>query len=129
MRQKRYHVYHRIHMDLMIQLGRLPEQVARSDYQQVAEVRAEDLEEVFTLTNHRSEKPWWQHPDVTPASSNPAYRSTSVGDVIQQGRKVWIVQNVGWVQVTWAREGTSFPTVMWQRLVAFIKPGRRSSCA
>ena len=129
MRSKRYHVCHRIHLDLMIQFGHLPEQVARSDYQKVAEVRADDLEEVFTLTNHRSEEPWWQHPDVTPASPNPAYRSTSVGDVIQQGRQVWIVQNVGWGQVWWAREGTSFPAMMWQKLVAFIKPNRRSSRA
>lgn len=129
MRAKRYHVYHRMHMDLMIRFGDLPEQVAQSDYQEVAVVRAEELEEVFTLTNHRSEDPWWRHPDVTPTSSTPAYRSTSVGDVIQQGRQVWIVQNVGWGQVTWAREETSIPTVVWQKLVAFITPGRRSSRA
>ena len=121
MRQKRYHVYHRIHMDLMIQFGRLPEQVARSDYQKVAEVRAEDLEEVFTLTNHRSEKPWWQHPDVTPASSNPAYRSISVGDVFQRGRKLWMVASVGMVQVTWEQKGGSAPAFGWHKFVSLLK--------
>lgn len=99
-----YEVYHRKQLDLTILFGQLPQEIAVSDYQKVAEVRADDLEEVFALTNHCSELPWWQHSQVTPAHAQPKYRSTSVGDVVAEAGQVWMVASSGFVTVTWAKE-------------------------
>ncbi len=71
----------------------------RADYVKVAEVQAENLNEVFRLTN-TIEQDWQQNPQVTPAQPGTPQRSTSVGDVIVLGEHAWIVDHMGFVEIT-----------------------------
>jgi hypothetical protein len=60
-------------------------------------------EEVFRLTNHL-DHPWWEHPAVT-LTRPERFRSTSAGDVIaDQEGTLWLIQGVGFAQVTWEPE-------------------------
>jgi hypothetical protein len=119
-RKKRYQLYHRKELDWSLLLGGAPEQVVQADYFKVADVRADDLEEVFCLTNHVGEAPWWQHPQVKPVASQPAYRSTSVGDVVQQGRRMWLVKDMGYAEITWMNgEGRAIAR-RWRKLTTAL---------
>jgi hypothetical protein len=80
-----------------------PATLRRSDFQQVATVQAATLEETFRLTNH-IDAPWWEHLAVKPTRAE-RFRSTSVGDVIaDEADQLWLVQLVGFAQVTWEEE-------------------------
>ena len=103
----RYSVYHRNDLGLCLLLGDQSASVLPSSFHQVAEVEAENLEEVFSLTNTREEQ-WWEHPHVTPVRPDTRYRSTSVGDVVVQGEQVWIVEGMGFRRVAWAQEEESY---------------------
>ncbi len=106
---KRYTMYHRTTFDLALMLhGEIPSTVLSRDYVKVAEVIAHDLEEVFRRTN-TIEFYWWEDPKVV-RSEPIAYRSTSVGDVITQGKRVWVVASCGFAQAAWA-EGSYHPAV------------------
>jgi hypothetical protein len=62
-------------------------------YQLVALVEADSPEEVYRLTNH-IDRDWRENALVKSMSPNPP-RSTSVGDVIVQDHKAWLVDCSG----------------------------------
>ncbi len=68
-------------------------------YQLVALVEADSLEEVFRLTNH-IDHDWRENALVKTMSPNPT-RSTSVGDVIVQDDKAWLVDRTGFRRIVW----------------------------
>ena len=69
-----------------------------SDYKQVAIVEAEDIEEVFRITNHIDDN-WENNPEVLEVIGN-GHRSTSVGDiVVDENGVVNRCEIVGWVKV------------------------------
>lgn len=63
------------------------------NYQLVAAVEAESLEEVYRLTNHL-DRDWRENALVKSLATTPP-RSTSVGDVIVQGNLAWLVDHIG----------------------------------
>ncbi len=73
--------------------------VRRADYVKVAEVEAENLDEVFRLTN-TIDHDWQENEHVTPARPDQAERSTSTGDVIVLGDQAWMVDSAGFSEVT-----------------------------
>ena len=106
-RRHRYTVYHRTTFDLALMLhGEVPPKVWSRDYVKVAEVGADDLEEVFRRTN-TIEFYWWEDPKVV-RSEPIVCRSTSVGDVISLGKRAWVVASSGFTPVAWA-EGSYQP--------------------
>ncbi len=95
-----YEVYHYTdiaHDWFSVQEGHIT--VRRADYVKVAEVQAENLNEVFRLTN-TIERDWQQNPNVTPAQPDTPQRSTSVGDVIVLVSQAWIVDHMGFAEIT-----------------------------
>ena len=83
-------VFHRIKPNFgMGEMGQFPE-----DFQLVAEVATEDLEEVYHLTNH-IDTDWTTNAGVTPKQER--VRSTSVGDVVvlQNGSR-HLCASCGW---------------------------------
>jgi hypothetical protein len=62
------------------------------DYECVAEVDSLDPDECFELTN-TIDKPWYDNEKVTCRIQG---RSTSVGDVVVIGGKMFLCLNVGW---------------------------------
>ncbi len=77
----KYLVYHSKNM--LASLMRDPQRwtANHSDFAYVAAVKASELEEVFTITNHVDGN-WTQGPQVIQLGSVPSPRSTSVSDVI-----------------------------------------------
>ena len=65
-------------------------------FRYVAEVQAEQLEQVFALTNHQ-ETSWTRHPAIIWHATDGPVRSTSVGDVIvnTQTGQAWLVMPSG----------------------------------
>ncbi len=51
-------------------------------FRHVADVQADELDQVFALTNHQQEESWTSHPEIVWHASDAPVRSTSVGDVI-----------------------------------------------
>lgn len=72
-------------------------EIRMSDFEAVASVDCETLEEVFYLTNH-IDKDWWDNPQVSLLKRS---RSTSVGDVVEQveSNKKFRCQSVGWKEI------------------------------
>jgi hypothetical protein len=66
-------------------------------YQLVALVEAGSLEEVYRLTNH-IDRDWRENALVKTMAVTPT-RSTSVGDVIVQDDKAWLVDVVGFRRI------------------------------
>jgi len=67
------------------------------DYQKVAEVECENLEEVFRVTNH-IDRSWTENPEVKWHAEQ--VRSTSVGDiVVDEKNNIFSCENIGWVQI------------------------------
>jgi hypothetical protein len=75
--------------------------VRSADYVKVAEVEAENLDQVFLLTN-TIDHDWQENDHVTPARPGQSERSTSTGDVIVMGDQAWIVESAGFSAVTFA---------------------------
>ena len=76
-----------------------PQDFKMSDFEAVASVDCDTLEEVFYLTNH-IDKPWWDNPQVNLLKRS---RSTSVGDVVEQveanALKKFRCQSAGWKEI------------------------------
>lgn len=65
-----------------------------ANFQLVAKVDAEQIDHVFSLTNH-IDKSWTENESVTALIENP--RSTSVGDiVVDESGAVWYCASIGW---------------------------------
>lgn len=74
-----------------------PKTVKLADFDKVAEVVCDNLEDVFRVTNHIDES-WQNNSEVE--WSVPRARSTSVGDVvITSDGKAFLCDHVGWVEV------------------------------
>lgn len=95
-----YAVYHCIDRDAQLQFWFQPDKTAvkREHYIKVAEVRAETLEEVFVSTN-TIDNDWQENANVIPVRPDEPKRSTSVGDVIVEGKQAWLVDRVGFVAI------------------------------
>jgi hypothetical protein len=65
------------------------------NYEKVAEVEVENVDEAFRVTNHIDE-PWWKNPEVK-WHKDQSRRSTSVGDVVvgPDGKR-YLCDMVGW---------------------------------
>jgi hypothetical protein len=108
-----YTVYHAHDLFAAYQHASTHGPLEREHYHPVASVEAESLEAVFQLTNS-IEHPWWYHRAVTPVPGAVPARSTSVGDVVVQGRKVWIVDRFGFTETRWAAHS------WWSRLCSWM---------
>ena len=73
------------------------ERPSMEEYELVAEVDAETIEDVFRLTNH-IDIPWMKNPEVE--TSLAKSRSTSVGDIVEypNGDRV-ICCSMGWYKL------------------------------
>jgi hypothetical protein len=68
-----------------------------TSYQEVAQVEAESLEEVYFKTQHL-ETTWWHNREVKALQIS---RTTSVGDVIQdENNDLWAVATTGFVRLS-----------------------------
>ena len=67
------------------------------DYDMVAEVQADDLEEGFRLTN-TIDSPWWEQ-DGVQLFVKPPLRSTSAGDVLVLEGVAWRCRMAGWARI------------------------------
>ena len=67
-------------------------------YQHIADVRADDLNEVFHLTN-TVEELWTRNVEIAEVYGDQ-FRSTSVGDVIIDGKQRWLVDGIGWIDIS-----------------------------
>lgn len=79
------------------------------DFRHVADVRAYEIGAVFQLTNH-IDRPWTENEEVLiPAGVNPReLRSTSVGDLVQDGDKLYAVAPCGFSIV---KDGVHVPNL------------------
>lgn len=75
----------------------------KDDYELVAEVHAQDLEQVFFFTNH-VDKEWFDHLNVNCVKES---RSTSVGDLVEDADgKLHLCAGIGWVEIAWGDESS-----------------------
>ena len=81
------------------------------DYELVAEVHAQDLEQVFYFTNY-VDKEQFDHLNVNCVKES---RSTSVGDLVEDADgKLHLCAGVGWVEVTWGDESSDSLRNQWR---------------
>jgi hypothetical protein len=67
---------------------------------QVAQVATEDLDEAYRLTNNIDDS-WIKNPEVTPIGiQGKGARSTSVGDVLFLNDKGYVVESIGFREVS-----------------------------
>jgi hypothetical protein len=92
-------VYHKTGRTTLFQLKPSLWKERDKDYQLVALVEADSLEEVYALTNH-IDRDRRENALVKSMATQPP-RSTSVGDVIVQGDKAWLVERTGFRRLTW----------------------------
>ena len=75
-----------------------PETFNKDDFVMVAEVEAEDIEDVFRITNH-IESDWTKNPEVIKRVKAPC-RSTSVGDIVEdEDGNLMYCAGCGWEDV------------------------------
>lgn len=69
-------------------------------YDKVAVVKSNDLEDAFKLTNN-IDQPWVQNDNLLFPCPRPhdGYRSTSVGDLMQRGQEYFIVAGFGFRKI------------------------------
>jgi len=69
-------------------------------FRHVADVQAQQLEQVFALTNHQEES-WTSHQEIVWHATDAPVRSTSVGDVIvsSQTGQAWLVLPAGFIEI------------------------------
>ena len=65
------------------------------EYQLVAELETESLEEAFNLTNHVN-CAWWDNEGVKLVKQS---RSTSVGDIVITSEGTFLCEEVGWTKI------------------------------
>jgi hypothetical protein len=65
------------------------------EYDLVASVETDSIEEAFRLTNHIS-CAWWDNQEVTTVKKS---RSTSVGDIIVTNEGVFHCESTGWKKI------------------------------
>lgn len=75
-------------------IGPTPE-FNKGNFTLVAEVKADNIEEVFALTNH-IDSDWTENEGVTKAPGATRFRSTSVGDVVVADGERYLCANIGW---------------------------------
>lgn len=73
-------------------LPQLPEPQFPADYELVAELDSNDIDEAFRLTNH-IDQPWYENQGVKALKKA---RSTSVGDVIVIPTGTFRCATIGW---------------------------------
>jgi DNA-binding Lrp family transcriptional regulator len=83
--EKIFCVYHKREPDFISE----PDIIKTGDYDYVATVVCEDLEDVFRITN-TIDKEWWKNPEIRKLNPDKdGFRSTSVGDlVIEFGKEL-----------------------------------------
>lgn len=67
-----------------------------SDFEIVASVKTDDLDEAFKLTNSIN-KPWFNNPQVKVIKKSR--RSTSIGDILEHNGKMFVVVARGFVEL------------------------------
>ena len=65
------------------------------DFDLVAEVEGNSLDEAFRLTNH-IDRAWWDNPGVI---THKKSRSTSVGDIIVTDDGTYRCETIGWTRI------------------------------
>lgn len=89
----KFQVYHAVNPSFIPQMMKFP-----AEYEKVAEVECEDLEDVFRVTNHINHN-WTLNPQVTMYKAG-GVRSTSVGDVVvDEHGKVFLCDMAGWKEI------------------------------
>ena len=73
------------------------------DYEFVAKVDGDLLEDAFVLTNH-IEKSWTENDGVEEIGPGP-HRSTSVGDVVVNSQGAFLCRGNGWQEISKEGEG------------------------
>jgi hypothetical protein len=71
----------------------------KGEYELVAHVAGDDLEDAFRYTNH-IETSWHKHPAACVAPLPGDHRSTSVGDVVVRDGRTYVVAPVGFKLLT-----------------------------
>lgn len=71
----------------------------KGEYELVAHIASEDLEDAFRYTNH-IETAWHKHPAACVAPLPGDHRSTSVGDVVVRRGRTYVVAPVGFKLLT-----------------------------
>ncbi len=81
-------------------------------FRHVAQVQADQLEQVFALTNHQ-EVNWTSHQEIIWHATDAPVRSTSIGDVIvsSQTGQVWLVLPAGFKEIVSHPTETKKPDV------------------
>ena len=75
-----------------------------ANYQEIAHVEANSLEEAYFKTQHL-ETAWWHNKGVVAVQMS---RSTSVGDMIQDEQDdLWVVAVTGFLKITENKAGSS----------------------
>lgn len=85
-------VYHAIKPNFGMNFIGIPEPQFPTDFELVAEVDADDVDEAFRLTNH-IDQPWYENEGVKTIKKS---RSTSMGDVIVVSAGAYQCMALGW---------------------------------
>ena len=74
----------------------------KEDYELVAVVNCESVNQVFDLTNTFDENVWWKKEGVCFVKDADGQRSTSVGDLVEdEDGQLWLCCSMGWSKVEW----------------------------
>ena len=71
----------------------------KGEYELVATVLSEDLEDAFRYTNHVNVA-WHKHPAACVAPMPGDHRSTSVGDIVTRNGATYVVDRIGFKLLT-----------------------------
>ena len=81
------------------QLSQVAIALLKGEYELVAHIASEDLEDAFRYTNH-VETSWHLHPAGIVSPTPGDHRSTSVGDVVVRKGRTYVVAPVGFKLLT-----------------------------
>lgn len=96
---KVFHIHHSREINDMMPWTKHPEEIDMDNYDRVAKVRCETLDDAYRLTNH-IDRPWWEN-DLVVKTVEREVRSTSIGDIIVAGHhEAYIVASVRFEPVT-----------------------------
>jgi hypothetical protein len=91
---KKHTVYHKRRPDFK-GLRNNNKKINLAEYDKVAVVKAENVEDVFSLTNH-VDRPWWTNKNISLIKQS---RSTSVGDIVECEETFFYCDSIGWKEV------------------------------